>query len=522
MTADDAMYEDPAYDAELTLDAEMEEDHAAIANNPPAHLALEPMEQLTEAEAEMADVEDAEVIDTSIVEVGLEEAAMNSEALRHSAVLAKEEESGSATVTDAATVPVIPAEFSANVIDGDSVQTTMGVNALDASSRPRLLSSEHSHDDGHRADSDQPLADAQDAKAAIVLEQKDAPSENVSKSAEEGAEGDADQDRHAVTEDTSQGGKSEMESQGVQDDHDNFPAIRLTFDGHGFVIQCGDREGDLLSYVPAPGTSKESAEARTVAPGIKVPENLYLQPLEALFQQLRLAEALGEFLEDDTELILSFPDLDLIIPEDNIYAREVTLEDIHNLHVGCGLEHSLHILVTEGPRFINRFNSLSAQADAFTDSGEMATQTNGKLAAEEQEQVYLHGRVVSSTQGSSAAAGEEPDESSNAEHVYETVGNEANEVEDDAAVNEVDPGEEVIIDYDEAEHEAGGPETTAADVEASKVSRSNIEGHTEVNSSVDNGDAEEPATRKRHAQPTTEAGTDAEDIEGNAKRARSD
>ncbi len=55
---------------------------------------------------------------------------------------------------------------------------------------------------------------------------------------------------------------------------------------------------------------------------------------------------LGEFLDESHELHIAFPDLDLDVAEDNLYCRELTLDDLLQLHHGLGLPTSLHIQVS--------------------------------------------------------------------------------------------------------------------------------------------------------------------------------
>ncbi|CCF52957.1 hypothetical protein NDA14_005616 [Ustilago hordei] len=146
------------------------------------------------------------------------------------------------------------------------------------------------------------------------------------------------------------------------DDHEIF-TVCVTFNGQDFVMWSST---DIPAYV-ALSTKPQEAETddkvdelmQIEAPALDVPQSVLGQPLDSLFAGLRERKALGEFLEETHELHLNFPDLDLDIAEDNLYCREITLGDLLQLHHGLGLETSLHVQVSERPRFITKYNELA-------------------------------------------------------------------------------------------------------------------------------------------------------------------
>lgn len=101
--------------------------------------------------------------------------------------------------------------------------------------------------------------------------------------------------------------------------------------------------------------------------------------------------------------------------QDNLYAKEVTLQDMYDLHVHTGLKHSLHVSISEAPRFINRFNLLSehprmlAGVDGLEDDRE-----DGAGAAEEVEADAVDD-IVAPTQ-------EEDDNENAGDQTFLTVG----------------------------------------------------------------------------------------------------
>ncbi|SNX84449.1 uncharacterized protein MEPE_03158 [Melanopsichium pennsylvanicum] len=148
-----------------------------------------------------------------------------------------------------------------------------------------------------------------------------------------------------------------------QADDQQAAAVRVTFNGQDFVMWSS---ADIPAYLALPDKVQGSNQLHQdeelleiEAPAIEVQQDVLWQPLDSLFASLREKKALGEFLEDSQELHLTFSDLDLHVAEDNLYCREITLDDLLQLHHGLGLATSLRIQVSERPRFITKYNELA-------------------------------------------------------------------------------------------------------------------------------------------------------------------
>ncbi|KAN0061697.1 hypothetical protein ACQY0O_005689 [Thecaphora frezii] len=149
----------------------------------------------------------------------------------------------------------------------------------------------------------------------------------------------------------------------VSEDGTAPPTVRVSFNGQDFVLFSHDEPTSYLGASQADAFADHEAAAPVTvhipAPKLKVADDIFWQPLENLFASLRVKDCLGEFLEESTELVLHMPDLDLTVPEDNVYCRDITLDDLFQLHQGLGYDTSLHLLVTEAQRFISRYNALA-------------------------------------------------------------------------------------------------------------------------------------------------------------------
>ncbi|KAG7092164.1 hypothetical protein E1B28_008533 [Marasmius oreades] len=118
--------------------------------------------------------------------------------------------------------------------------------------------------------------------------------------------------------------------------------------------------------------------------------SLYYEPLSALFDALRQNESMdGLFDLSLSELMIDAFDLQLVISEDNIFSRDTSLYDLHQLHEGSSLPGPLRLrLQTASPRFIVRYRQLQDQIyrlDLAADDHEEPTeQVEGHGAVEEQ------------------------------------------------------------------------------------------------------------------------------------------
>ena len=222
---------------------------------------------------------------------------------------------------------------------------------------------------------------------------------------------------------------------------EDIPTMRLTFQEQDFCVFPSPHDETPTVYMD---TSSEDTGAEDALVGVPAPElhidpGVFWEPLDSLFAALRVTDALGEFLEEGTELCLAFPDLELVLHEDNVYAREISLHDISQLALGFGYHGSLHVLVTETPRFISQYNALAMMMSGAADDDNEAAEDewkNGQMDEEEAEE-------------------EGVDEDDHAEdgHVDEDESGDDDEADqaEDGQVDEDDPG-----DDDEADHAEDG------------------------------------------------------------------
>lgn len=198
-----------------------------------------------------------------------------------------------------------------------------------------------------------------------------------------------------------------------------------------------------------------------------------------------------------------------------MYAREVSLNDIHRIHLGYGLTSSLHLVVTESIRFITRYNELAAhvaeaveegtnkEEEVLEDGVQGETEEEAEpLSTEEQvlgelkrsedadqqhtviEQAVTNTEVIGSSEqraileekvedkeGSKLTIGSihtQPDETNAIDETTFITVNESAEGEHDGEEQRAE-GDEDIIDYDEAyqgeEGQIEGTEAHAEDAE---------------------------------------------------------
>lgn len=90
---------------------------------------------------------------------------------------------------------------------------------------------------------------------------------------------------------------------------------------------------------------------------------LYYEPLSKVFDALRHEEYISRIPNlTDSELVLDAYDLQLVVPEDNVYAREVSLHDLNLLHDGSDISGPLRLrLRATTPRFILRYHLIQDQ-----------------------------------------------------------------------------------------------------------------------------------------------------------------
>ncbi|KAM5539044.1 hypothetical protein V8D89_007267 [Ganoderma adspersum] len=155
--------------------------------------------------------------------------------------------------------------------------------------------------------------------------------------------------------------------------------------------------GECCLFNLPPSSSRQSPSSSAQpdtgdAPRLLLQERptLYYEPLSAVFAALRQEEgiqSLHGFAE--AELVLDAYDLQLSIPEDNIYTHEVTLHELNVIHDGSDLGGPLRLrLKVFTPRFVARYNMLRDQISRlnFVEDGERRPEV---APPEQHEQKYV-------------------------------------------------------------------------------------------------------------------------------------
>ena len=275
---------------------------------------------------------------------------------------------------------------------------------------------------------------------------------------------------------------SEYEAPAEAADDDSFldepPVVRLTFHEQDFAVFPSQRDDSPGVYVDG-----EQGLVKVAAPELHVPADAFWEPLECFFSALRVPEALGEFLEDDTELTLTFPDLEMTVQEDNAYSRDISLSDISQLALGFGYEASLHVVVREAPRFISRYNELASQMNAIADADE-----------EDEMEEVAGAENVDRVVGESVEVGIDADEvKADGADAEEADADEADAEEADADEADAEEADAEEADADEAdadEADAEGADADGADAEEADADEADADGADAEEADADGADAE--------------------------------
>ena len=223
--------------------------------------------------------------------------------------------------------------------------------------------------------------------------------------------------------------------------------VCLTFQEQDFCVFPSASDQGPTVYVEETNDDDERVLVGVPAPALPIDRSLFWEPLDAVFGALRVAHVLGEFLEEGTELCIAFPDLDLVLREDNVYARDISLQDISQLALGFECHGSLRLVVTEEPRFISRYNELATALG----SEESEEDAQDEEAGEEDEGADKEDEVAGEDDE------EEDKEDEEVERGIEEAGKEDEEAdedddEEDIEVEEVERG---IEEADKEDEEAG-------------------------------------------------------------------
>lgn len=263
------------------------------------------------------------------------------------------------------------------------------------------------------------------------------------------------------------------------------PTVRITFNGQDFVLFSA-ASPPAFQAVLETSDANSPALASIPAPRLAVPEELFWQPLEGIFNGLRVSTALGDFLEEGTELVMQLPDLDMTIHEvsrqyhfpfswmtiscnhhfvsqDNVYTREISLEDIFRLHVGCNLLGTMHVTLTETSRLISRYNALAAHVASMAAEGvEEEAEATAEAEIERDEEDELN----------KGEGHEEQEKAPEVQESHESSHTGAPDVADGTADEFQDGVEEES--YEIVDTNAGEPEGTTEDVENNHAGEENV------------------------------------------------
>ena len=227
---------------------------------------------------------------------------------------------------------------------------------------------------------------------------------------------------------------------------EDIPTMRLTFQEQDFCVFPSPHDETPTVYMD---TSSEDTGAEDALVGVPAPElhidpGVFWEPLDSLFAALRVTDALGEFLEEGTELCLAFPDLELVLHEDNVYAREISLHDISQLALGFGYHGSLHVLVTETPRFISQYNALAMMMSGAADDDNEAAEDEWKDGQMDEEEAEEEGVDEDDHAEDGQVDEDDPGDDDEADHAEDGQVDEG----EPGANNEADQAEDDQVDED--------------------------------------------------------------------------
>lgn len=128
-------------------------------------------------------------------------------------------------------------------------------------------------------------------------------------------------------------------------------------------LQVTSTEGDQPDFVlfNLPEVSSHTTEEPLVL--LQHHPSLFYEPISAVFDAFRQEEYFSHLEEiSEAEMAINAHELQLVISEDNVYSREVSLQDLYAMHQGVGLPGHLRLtLQSIVPRFIVRYNVLRDQ-----------------------------------------------------------------------------------------------------------------------------------------------------------------
>ncbi|KDE02835.1 hypothetical protein MVLG_06626 [Microbotryum lychnidis-dioicae p1A1 Lamole] len=151
------------------------------------------------------------------------------------------------------------------------------------------------------------------------------------------------------------------------------------------LLQFGEDRYTMFRAAPVVEDGQD-AEDLPILFGERKDHHLYYEQIEALFEALHAS--LPGLESTQAEYSLEIDGLGIVLQEDNVYTREVSLYDFHRLHSGCGLPGRMLVKLAEceGPRFPTGFNALMQHIMRVADGREDSLAAGGE--EEEKEEAY--------------------------------------------------------------------------------------------------------------------------------------
>lgn len=247
-----------------------------------------------------------------------------------------------------------------------------------------------------------------EVEQAPVATQEDAETPKIAENAESSGPGDIvvatePEERQERTD------ESPDEPSAPRDD-DPLPTEETTEDALANEEEPTNEEA-VAEYFPSSVLISSSSTSHPVFYLFATPENspdelvymadqpqLFYEPLQAVFETIRgLADELS--IPEHVELAFYSEALDLnvsevhyffviplvyetdqVIYQDNVYCREVSLNDLNILHIGCELEGPLSLRLDQNsPRFILRYRAIMAELHRVSSGNEGGTGSVGML-----------------------------------------------------------------------------------------------------------------------------------------------
>ncbi|KAI9466019.1 hypothetical protein BJY52DRAFT_317081 [Lactarius psammicola] len=259
---------------------------------------------------------------------------------------------------------------------------------------------------------------------------------------------------------------------------------------------------------------------------------LYYETLNDVFEALRQEEhvqSITEFVEG--EMIIDAYDLELLVSEDNVHAREVSLHDLNVLHHGLGFTGPLRLrLRTVLSRFVRRYRSLQHQTTRNDVAGATNRSTEGSddqttpnLAVIDQEGINREATNEGNSEGGakeqenaeSTSYSYPEDQDGEAEHEEEAYEEYADAQEYFPASEDVQAREEanqVVVANDEPEsvlevdviHEGPADPDSTEDQECDELRENEVSGDAEAAGTITAPST--PAKESSTPNPESDAG----------------